>query len=161
MNTLHALKYLNPHILICDRDPALAEAVRRTLALRRHSVRTCHSGPQCLELLKEHESEIVVLDADLLSGSDEGLIEWIASEDSLLPQMVVVAADAKSKQISDRLEPWVDVRIPRPESIDQLLPFVNQLETLIWWCKSPQHESSRREAKGRGLPNTGQAQPKC
>lgn len=124
-------------ILFVDRDPGLAEAVRRTLTARGYPIHACSDGLSCLRILKDFCPTLLVLDSQILWGGSEGVLECLVTDFSLMPLMTVVTADEGASPVADRLDPWVDLQITRPKSIDDLLPFVSQLETLAWWSLSP------------------------
>src|SRR5258708_27368564 len=53
-----------PHILIVDDDTALLQALPQTVSLRMVKVRvdTCDSAPGALELIQEHDYDVIVSD---------------------------------------------------------------------------------------------------
>lgn len=127
-------------ILFVDHDIKLTDAVSRALAGRGHFVRACTNALECVQALKNGAPTVLVLDREILWGGTDGVLEYLIREEPLMPPMIVVAANDDGIRLPDHLEPWVDLQISRPKSLDDLLPFLNQLETLAWWSKSPDRE---------------------
>jgi hypothetical protein len=96
------------------------------------------------------EPTVVVLDPDLLWGGGEGVLDWLIHEDSQLQPMVVVADGPGSCHISDQMEPWVDLQIQRPGSLQDLPRFVNQLEAVAKWSVLPYREPSMHMHTSQG-----------
>ena len=121
-------------ILIADHDPVLAEAVRRCLATRGYEVVTALDDLECQEQLRKMMPTVLVLDSEILWRGGDGVLNWLISDE---PLMVVVAEGPVHHSVPDRLEPWIDATIQRPASLQDLLTFVHQLESLAWWSQSP------------------------
>lgn len=124
-------------ILFVDHDIKLTDAVCRTLTGRGHFVRACTNALECVQALKDGAPTVLVLDRDILWGGTEGVLEYLIRDEPLMPPMIVVTTNDDGMRLPDHLEPWVDLQISRPASLNDLLPFLNQLETLAWWSKSP------------------------
>ena len=125
-------------LLIADRDSGLVDAVRRCLVARGYEVSTAVNALECHDLLLRTSPTILVLDPELLWGGGDGILDWLVTEEPLMPPMVVITdAPPTGRLIPDHLEPWIDLRIQRPTCLDDLLTYVHQLESLAWWSQSP------------------------
>lgn len=129
-------------ILFVDHDIRLTDAVCRALSVRGHKITACTDALQCVTALHESAPTVLVLDPEILWGGGDGVLEYLIRDESLMPPMIVVTADPEGKPLPDHLEPWVDMQLERPKSLNDLLPFLNQLETLAWWSKSPYRDLS-------------------
>lgn len=129
-------------ILFVDHDIRLTDAVSRALTGRGHIVRTCSDALECVQILREFAPTVLVLDREILWGGVDGVLEYLIRNEPLMPPMIVIAANADDKSLPDHLEPWVDLQIARPNLLNDLLPFLNQVETLAWWSQSPHRELS-------------------
>lgn len=134
-------------ILFVDHDIKLTDAVARALTARGHLIRACTNGLECVQNLREFAPTVLVLDRELLWGGAEGVLEYLIRDEPLMPPMVVVATNDEGSSLPDHLEPWVDLQIVRPKSLQDLMPFLNQLETLAWWSQSPYRELSPSSSK--------------
>ncbi len=139
-------------ILFVDHDIKLTDAVTRALTGRGHSVRACTNALECVQTLREFAPTVLVLDRELLWGGADGVLEYLIRDELLMPPMVVVAMDDDGTSLPDHLEQWVDMQIVRPKSLQDLLPFLNQLETLAWWSQSPNRELSPSSSKKHAAP---------
>jgi CheY-like chemotaxis protein len=128
-------------ILIADHDAGLAEAVRRCLISRGYEVEAAITGLECHDLLHRFAPALLVIDPEINWGGGDGILDWLITEEALIPPMVVLAHGPNCRCLPDRLEPWIDVRIHRPQSLNDLLPYVSQLESLAWWSQSPDREA--------------------
>lgn len=128
------------NLLIADRDPGLARAAERCMHQRGINVLTATDGLQCLDVLRTASPVILVMDPKILWGGGEGVIDWLLGEESLRPPMIVITEGSDSKRLPERLEPWIDLRLHRPESLGELPQFVNQLESLASWSLNPDRE---------------------
>jgi DNA-binding response OmpR family regulator len=137
-------------ILFVDHDIKLTDAVARALTGRGHNIRACTNALECVQTLHEFAPTVLVLDRELLWGGAEGVLEYLIRDEPLMPPMVVVATNDDGTSLPDHLEPWVDLQIVRPNSLPDLLPFLNQLETLAWWSQSPYRELSPSSSKKNG-----------
>ena len=122
-------------VLIADHDLRIADATRRCLVAHGCEAEVATNGLQCLEQLMKIEPDVIVLDPDIPWGGADGILEWLIQQHSPMEPMVVVADGPGSGRILDRLLPWVDLRIQRPESLRELQRFVMQLETVASWSK--------------------------
>lgn len=131
---------MKARFLITDHDPLILEEVRRFLGVRGYEVTAATNGLQCVDQLRETAPTILVLDPEMLWGGGEGVLDWLREEDPMLPPTVVVANGHGSCRLPDRFQPWIDARIERPGSLQDLVRYVNQLETLAWWTHTPHPE---------------------
>lgn len=129
-------------ILFVDHDIRLTDAVYRALSAKGHDITACTDALQCVTALHETAPCVLVLDREILWGGGDGVLEYLIRDQPLMPPMVVVTVDPNGKPLPDNLEPWVDMQLERPASLHDLLPFLNQLETLAWWSKSPYRDIS-------------------
>jgi len=128
-------------VLIVDHDPRIADATRRCLTARGCHVVSATTGLQCLEQLTKMEPSVVVLDPDILWGGADGVLECLAWDDDIHP-MVVIANSPGSKAIPERYTDRIDLRIQRPDSLESLVRFANQLEATAVWSVSPNRASA-------------------
>jgi DNA-binding NtrC family response regulator len=139
-------------ILFVDHDIKLTAAVSRALSGRGHLVRACTNALECVRILRETAPTVLFLDRELLWGGADGVLEYLIRNEPLMPPMVVIATNDDGTSLPDHLEPWVDMQLVRPKSLQDLMPFLNQLETLAWWSQSPNRELSPPSSKKNVAP---------
>lgn len=128
--------------LIVDHDRGFAEATRRCLAARGNEVAVATDGLQCVEELRAMAPAVLVLDPGILWGGGDGVLEWLRSEEPLTPPTIVLVECSDGHRIPDRLLPSINYQCQRPKSLQDLLPFVHQLESIGEKSTSPGDDSS-------------------
>lgn len=126
---------MNATVLIADHDFRIADATRRCLEAHGCDAVTATNGLQCLEQFMRIEPTVAVLDPDMQWGGGDGVLEWLIEQKLRMEPLIVVTEGPGCGHILDRLQPWVDLRIHRPESLPELQFFVTQLETVALWSK--------------------------
>lgn len=119
--------------LIVDRNRQIAEETRRCLLARGHDVVMARNGIECIEQLRDAVPMVLVLDPEILWGGGAGVLEWLCEDEPLTPPTVVIANGHGVCLVPDRLQATIDARIERPNSLQDLPRYVNELETLAWW----------------------------
>lgn len=117
--------------LIVDRDRGLAEATRRCLVARGCDAAAAFDGLQCLEELRAIAPSVLVLDPGILWGGADGVLEYLNVEQPLTPPLIIAVEGFDGCRIPDRLLPWIDHHVQRPKALQDLLPFVHQLISIV------------------------------
>lgn len=140
MSTFTILDSLAPSILVADHESEIAEKVGEILKSQRYRTRTCTSGLDCLHLLHESLPTVLVVDLGIPWGGGDGVIECLSTQESCVSPLVIVTFSGQPRPLPERLLPWVDFQICRPESRTEIRPFASQLESLVWWSRNPSLE---------------------
>jgi CheY-like chemotaxis protein len=91
----------SPHILLVDDDTALLQALPHMVALRIHGVQvdTSDSAPEALELIQEHDYDVIVSDIKMPGMDGLDLLEKIQELRHIVPYKRV-NCDARYKSNS-------------------------------------------------------------
>ena len=84
---------MRPIVLIADADELLAAAYRAFLVAEGFDVHWVTNGLDCLEEIREHSPQALILDAELPWGSGVGVLEVLAN-DPTVPQIPAVLLTA-------------------------------------------------------------------
>lgn len=89
---------MNPHILIADDDPALAEAVEWYLEAEGYRVTRAETGPKAMVAFHEDRPDAVILDI-MLPGMDGFALCQAMRAESSLPILMLSARDGEADKV--------------------------------------------------------------
>ena len=107
------------HVLVVDDDEPLAEFLRRSFMDMHHAADVCRTGRRALELLDQHNYDLVVMALDLPDTDGLDLLKQVRDMHSFLP---VIALTAR-REVSDRvkaLDLGADDYLPKPFAFAEL-----------------------------------------
>lgn len=107
-------------ILVVDDDPRMRMMLRRGLAFEGHTVMEAGSGTEALDILRQHELSLVVLDVMMPDLSGLEVLQKLRKAGESLPVILLTARD-KPHQHVEGLESGADDYITKPFSFEVLL----------------------------------------
>lgn len=125
-------------ILVVDDDVELLGLVHKALERDDHQVLTCTSGEAALQLVKEMEPDIVLVDLGLPGISGEELTSKLRCENSRVAILVLTAQSAVSSRVRC-LDNGSDDYLTKPFAIAELRARVRALSRRIPKSTSPQY----------------------
>src|SRR5687768_11420153 len=106
-------------ILVVDDDERLVASVRRVLAYEGYRVRTASTGLAGLQLAREEQPDLVILDR-ALPGLDGLEVARRLQAGGGVPILILSAADSVSERV-EGLEAGADDYLVKPFAIEELL----------------------------------------
>jgi two-component system, chemotaxis family, CheB/CheR fusion protein len=109
-------------VLVVDDNEDSAAGIARLLKLTGHAVWVAHSGPEAVELAREHEPEAVVLDIGLPGMDGYEVAAQLRREACCKDALIVAVSGYGEEQARTRLgEPGFDHHLVKPVNFDTLL----------------------------------------
>ena len=127
-----------PSILIVDDDPDILDGILIILESQDYILRTARDGIQCLELLKDEVSDLLILDLLMPRMDGWGVIRKVRSDSRYanMPIMILttVIEDASRRRYELETGHSMDIQAytEKPAKPAELL---NQVEKLLQWKK--------------------------
>jgi CheY-like chemotaxis protein len=114
-------------ILVADDESDLRELIRRVLEQNGHQILEAENGPRALDILKQHDVDLLVLDV-LLPGMDGYTLQLEMSQEQRtqnIPVVVLTALDL-TKSLFTKF-PQVREFVPKPFDPIKLSHLVTQI----------------------------------
>jgi DNA-binding response OmpR family regulator len=108
------------HILVIDDDPAITSLLRRGLSFEGFAVETAQSGVEGLATVREHPSDLVILDVMMPGLNGYEVLHRLRAADEQLPVLMLTGKDATADQVQG-LSSGADDYVIKPFSFDVLL----------------------------------------
>jgi DNA-binding response OmpR family regulator len=122
---------MNQAILIAEHDVGLGQALKRCFGVQGFEATVASNGLECIDQLRTKFPSILVLDPGILWGGGAGVLEWLIQEEPTKVPRIVIVEDQESTSLPDTLvESFIHSQIRRPHELNDLLPFVRQIEDL-------------------------------
>jgi len=86
-------------ILVVDDDPAVTSMLKRGLSYEGFAVEVASSGPEGLDLAREHAPDLVILDVMMPGMDGLEMLQRLRAADAQLPILMLTARDAPADQI--------------------------------------------------------------
>jgi DNA-binding NtrC family response regulator len=134
---------MKPLMVIADHDPLIREELRRCLASREWDVLVAADALKCLDLLRDHAPQILVLDPQLPWGGGEGVLDWLADQQPLLPLSIFWTNGHHLAALRQEWLPLITDRLERPTGLLDLLRFTDRLEQEAWKWQADRERSTR------------------
>ncbi len=127
-----------PSILIVDDDPDILDGILMILESQDYKLKTARDGIQCLELLEDEVSDLLILDLLMPRMDGWGVIREVRSNSryARMPIMILttVIEDASRRRYELETGHSMDIQAytEKPAKPAELL---NQVEKLLQWKK--------------------------
>lgn len=127
-----------PNILIVDDDPDILDGILMILESQDYKLKTARDGIQCLELLEDEVSDLLILDLLMPRMDGWGVIREVRSNSryARMPIMILttVIEDASRRRYELETGHSMDIQAytEKPAKPAELL---NQVEKLLQWKK--------------------------
>lgn len=115
-------------LLIADHDPGFAQLVRRCFLCRGAVVSIALDVQECMALARESAPNVIILDPKLPGGGIAPVLNWLIEESPIQPPLIVTLDGSERVELPESLLLRIDLRLPRPQSLQELMPFVERLE---------------------------------
>lgn len=107
-----------PTVLVADGDGELREIFVDFLTSRGMQVETAGDGLECVAKVRDNVPDLIILDAELLWGGGDGVLDWLRYEWPGAPIPVILTATAR---IAPVIEPPIVAFLPKPFALAPLL----------------------------------------
>ncbi|MFI6347675.1 response regulator transcription factor [Streptomyces sp. NPDC050560] len=115
-----------PRILIVDDEPAVREALRRSLAFEGYGTETAVDGADALEKAAEYRPDLVVLDIQMPRMDGLTAARRIRSGGSTVPILMLTARDTVGDRVTG-LDAGADDYLVKPFELDELFARIRAL----------------------------------
>ncbi len=107
-------------ILVADDDPAVRDALRRSLAFNGYDVETADDGEQALRALADADLDAVILDVMMPKLDGLQTCRALRTQGNDIPVLMLTARDAVSDRVAG-LDAGADDYLPKPFALEELL----------------------------------------
>jgi CheY-like chemotaxis protein len=132
MQRIYGYKGRRLTIIAMDDEPDHREMINEILSPLGFIVFTAIDGPQCLELAKEHEADMFLLDISLPGMSGWEVTSRLRRMGYRNTPIVMVSAVAGAESINAMGTHHHDAIVSKPVRIDELLTRIGQLLKIEW-----------------------------
>ena len=108
------------HVLIAEDDRAVRESLVRALQLEGYTVTPTSNGAECLDVVREIEPDIVLLDVSMPMVDGLTVCRVLRSEANHVPILMLTARTETSDRVAG-LDVGADDYLPKPYDLDELL----------------------------------------
>lgn len=107
------------HVLLAEDDRAVRESLARALTLEGYDVEAVSNGAQALDRLREHPSDLVLLDVSMPVIDGLTACRVLRSEGNRVPILMLTARTETSDRVAG-LDAGADDYVPKPFDLDEL-----------------------------------------
>jgi CheY-like chemotaxis protein len=115
-------------ILVVEDDPHILRVVSLWLSRQGHDVLEARNGLAALELVAQHQPEILITDINMPGMDGLELLEQLKQQKCLPPGIVVLTNRWDHREIGQNLADWGARMVPKPFSPTKLAELIEQLE---------------------------------
>lgn len=112
-------------ILLVDDDTLITEVIEMALCRHGYEVIVAHDGVEALKRIERDNPDLVVIDLVMPRRSGISVVQQIKQHHNQSPHVIMVSANADQKTTSIANECGVDLFIPKPFDMDELLSQVD------------------------------------
>lgn len=128
-------------ILVIEDEKHIAEGLRLNLSLQNFDVKVAFDGVQGIELWKQFNPDLIVLDLMLPRLDGNSVLDKIRENDERIPILVLSAKDATAVKVQC-LNSGVDDYLSKPFHLEEFLLRVKRLLTRASWNQHEDDSSS-------------------
>tara|TARA_R110002095_G_scaffold28435_7_gene28323 strand:- start:1871 stop:2260 length:390 start_codon:yes stop_codon:yes gene_type:complete len=114
-------------ILIIDDDEGLTAPLQFAMEAAGYEVLTAHDGNEGVMKIERDAPDLVLLDLVMPRRSGFSVLDSIVSHKRRAPRIIMVTGNSEPKYRELALDRGVDLFIPKPYQIEDLVQAVNQL----------------------------------
>tara|TARA_R110002111_G_scaffold261826_1_gene335783 strand:- start:48927 stop:49316 length:390 start_codon:yes stop_codon:yes gene_type:complete len=114
-------------ILIIDDDEGLTAPLQFAMEAAGYEVLTAHDGNEGVMKIERDAPDLVLLDLVMPRRSGFSVLDSIITHKRRAPRIIMVTGNSEPKYRELALDRGVDLFIPKPYQIDDLVQAVNQL----------------------------------
>jgi PAS domain S-box-containing protein len=114
-------------VLVVDDNPDTATGMAKLLKLSGHTVRVAHSGPDAIELAREHDPEAIVLDIGLPGMDGYEVAAQLRREECCKESLIIAVSGYGEEQARTRSnKAGFDHHLVKPVNFDTLLDVMDR-----------------------------------